>query len=121
MAVVRGESGSGTTSDPLVPHFALVGRPVSFTDISGTVTTGGTAQNAAAANATRRGLIIQNVSPGALYVSTTGTASATVSAGSGSIRIDAGAYWEAPAHGVPTGAVSVYGATTAQAWVGREW
>lgn len=112
---------TGTPVSAANPLPVSAAAAVTYTDISGAITTGGAAQTAAAANANRRGLIIQNVSSGALYISTTGTASASVSASSGSIRLDAGAYWEAPAHGVPAGAVSIYGATTGQAWAGREW
>lgn len=92
-----------------------------YTDRSGTVTSGGVAQNAMSSNTSRHGMFFQNVSNANLYINSTATASASVSAGSGSLLVVPGAYWEAPPNGVPTGALSVYGGTTGQAWVAREW
>lgn len=88
-----------------------------LTNISGTVTTGGTAQNAAAANSSRAGFWIQNLSAGDLWISTMSTAAATQPA----LKITAGTYYEAPPGGAGTGAISVFGATTGQAWAGQEW
>jgi hypothetical protein len=37
------------------------------------------------------------------------------------MKVAAGALYENPPNGVPTGAISIYGATTAQAFAAREW
>ena len=90
---------------------------VTYTSRSGTITLGGTAQTLMAANTSRRGFWLQNQSSGDLWISSVGTAAATQP----SLWIPAGSYYEAPAHGVPTAAISIYGATTAQAFAAREW
>jgi hypothetical protein len=75
-----------------------------------TITTGGVAQVAAANNPDRRGITIVNNSVGDLWVNPYGTAGP---AGlNGSSIVAAGAKKEDGA----TGAVSIYGATTAQAF-----
>lgn len=88
-----------------------------LTDKSGTITTGGTAQTAAALNASRKYLFIQNPStaPGSLWFSTVTTAVAA----SPSIELVPGASYESGLF-CPTGAVSIIGATTGQAFTGRE-
>lgn len=77
------------------------------TEVDGSVTisTGGTAQTAAAASPGRRYLFIQNPSGsgGTLWFSTITTAVAA----SPSIELVAGASYENPDHFCPTGAVSV--------------
>lgn len=96
----------------------IAGAPAtSLADISGTVTTGGTAQNAAAANSARRGFWIQNNSSGDLWISTIATAVQSQP----SLKIPPGAYYESPLGGAGTGAISIIGATTAQAFSGRQW
>ena len=82
----------------------------SETDRSVTITLGGTAQTAAAANPARRYLFIQNPSGsgGTLWFSTKTTAVAA----SPSIELVAGASYESPAHYCPTGALSVIHGTT---------
>lgn len=90
---------------------------VTYTDKSGTITAGGVAQTLAASNTSRKGFWIQNVSAGDLWMSTVGTAAATQP----SLWLPPGAFYEVPAHGVPTAAVSIYGATTGQAFSAREW
>lgn len=81
-----------------------------LTDASVTISTGGTAQTAAAANTGRRYLFIQNPagSGGTLWFST----NATAVAASPSIELVAGASYENPPHYCPTGAVSVIHPTT---------
>jgi len=95
----------------------ISGQTVGYTDRSGTLTSGGSAQNVCGANHGRRGFWIQNQSAGDLWISTLGTAAATQP----SLKLIAGAYWEAPATGVPRDAVSIFGATTGQAFAAREW
>jgi hypothetical protein len=96
---------------------ALLASRVTYTDKSGTVTSGGAAQTLAAANASRRGFWIQNQSTGDLWISSVGTAAATQP----SLKIAPGYLYECPAHGVPVTAISIYGATTGQAFAAREW
>jgi hypothetical protein len=86
-----------------------------LTSISGSVATGGTAQTLAAANSVRTGLTLQNTSAGTLRVNPWGTASA--SAGY-KVDPDALLVLDAPHCGV--GAVSIWGATTAQTFIGAE-
>lgn len=92
-------------------------QPVTPTDRSGSITTGGTAQNVMAANASRKGCTFQNISDTDMWVSEVGTAAADAS----SIKIGAGLLYEWPAHGTPRGAISVLCATTGKKFVAREW
>lgn len=108
-------------------HFPAGGTPVAvggLTDRSGTITTGGSAQQLAAANTTRRYLLVQNHSTGVLWVNLTGTAAvgqpsialsacAVANDGTGGVLAFEGSF-------VPTGAVSILGATTGQAFSARE-
>jgi hypothetical protein len=104
-----GAAGAGSVVAS-VPSGAL-------TDKSGTITAGGTAQVAAAANSSRKYLFLQNPTgaPGSLWFSTTATAVAA----SPSVELVPGASYETGSF-VPTGAVSIIGATTGQAFTGRE-
>lgn len=88
-----------------------------LTNRSGTVTAGGTAQQLAGANAARMGFSIQNLSTGDLWVNTLGTAAAAQP----SIKLAAGVYFETPAGYGAVGAISIFGATTGQAFSAREW
>lgn len=90
---------------------------VTYTNRSSTVTSGGAAQVLMAANTARKGFLLQNLSTGDLWISSLGTAAASQP----SLLIPAGAYYEAPASGVPTQAISIFGATTGQAFSAREW
>ncbi len=86
-------------------------------DKSGSITSGGVAQNLAAANLSRRGYLIQNISSGDLWFSTLGTASAE----SSSLKLTPGQAYETQQGGVGTGAISIFGATTGQKFIAREW
>jgi hypothetical protein len=89
-----------------------------LTDRSGAITTGGTAQQAMAANASRLGLSIQNLSTTAdLWINSLGTASAAQP----SIKLAPGAYFETPAGYGAVGALSVFSATSGVAFSAREW
>lgn len=92
------------------------GNGVTYTDRSGTVTAGGTQQQLAAANANRVGLMVQNTSAGDLRVSSRGNASATAG-----ILIKTGDLFIWPVHGTPVVAISIFGATTGQAFEAMEW
>jgi hypothetical protein len=84
-------------------------------NVSGTITSGGAAQTLSAANANRRGAYILNLSSGDLWVSDVGTAAATQP----SVRIPAGSLYEFPY--APAAAISIFGATTGQAFSARVW
>ena len=96
---------------------AVLPVSVTTTDKAGTITTGGTAQNAIASNVSRRGWCIQNPSTAteSLYVRLNGTASATTG-----MELAAGAQaCNAPGQ-IDTSAVSVFAATTSHAFKGFE-
>ncbi len=100
----------------LLPSLAWGQAAVTYADRSGTVTVGATAQSIMPAWNNRHGCFVQNQSTGDLWVSTTGTAAAVQPA----VRVPAGAIYSC---GVPAsgGALSLYGATTGQAFAAREW
>ena len=86
----------------------------SGTDRSGAITAGGTAQQLAAANASRRALTGQNISSGDLWINETGDPAAADTAGS--YKIAAGATFE-----ISTSlAVSIIGSTTGQKFTATE-
>jgi hypothetical protein len=89
----------------------------SMTNRSGTITTGGTAQALMAANTARNGWLVQNLSGGDLWVSDLGTAAATQP----SMRVPPGAVLRSTPGGVVAAALSIFGATTGQAFSAREW
>lgn len=97
--------------------FLIAGAIATRTDKSGTVTSGGTAQTIIASNAARKGFEIQNQSTGDMYFSTL----AVAVQGQPSVRIAPGQLYETPLGGSGTGAVSLIGATTGQAFAAREW
>ncbi|MGU3286442.1 hypothetical protein [Methylobacterium mesophilicum] len=87
------------------------------TSRSGTIAAGGTSQPLMPANTSRRGFVIQNQSPGDLYIN--GLATAT--ADQNSLKISSGDYYETQINHVGTGALSIIGATTGQAFYSREY
>ena len=89
-----------------------------LTNRSGTIAAGGTAQTAAALNAARIYLYVENPigATETLWFST----DATATVGSPSIGLAAGQAWENPAHFCPTGALSVIGATISHAYTVKE-
>jgi hypothetical protein len=101
--------GPGGTTDTVVKSTP--------TSRSGTITAGGTAQVLMPANASRRGYVLQNQSVGDLYINEIGTAAADQT----SMRVPAGGYFTPPSQQSSTGAVSVFGATTGQAFFAREF
>lgn len=86
------------------------------TDGSGTITVGGAAQQAFAANADRKWFFFQNQSAGTLWINF-GT---TAVEGQPSIEVLPHNVYESPASFVSTELVSVIGATTAQAFVAKQ-
>lgn len=90
-----------------------------LTDRSGSITTGGTAQQLAAANAVRRGWRFQNTSSADQWFNDTG-GSASVG-GAGCFKVASGGYYETPVGGASQTAISIYGATTGQTFSASEW
>jgi hypothetical protein len=87
-------------------------------DGSGTLATGGSAQTLFGGIVPSNGFLVQNNSSAALWLSDAGTASA----GGASIQIAAnGGTFATPTGYKPAGAVSIFGATTGQAFAGRRW
>lgn len=85
---------------------------------SGTVATGGVAQTLFSGVTPPMGYFVQNLSAGDLYINDLGTASAAA----GSILIPSnGSMFMSPSNYRPAGAVSLFGATTAQAFTARYW
>lgn len=90
------------------------------TSRSGTIATGGTAQDLMAANTSRHGWEVQNQSTGNLYVRSKGSAGTTLAtADQNAILIPPGGYY-APPH-VSSYALSIIGSATGQAFYAREW
>lgn len=90
----------------------------SFTDRSGSLATGGTSQQVAAANTSRNYILIQNVSAGDLWVNF-GVAAVQDQP---SIKVLSGLSLEygAASGFIPTDAVNVIGATTGQKFTSKE-
>lgn len=112
------DNGDGTSA-------ARVGaNQGSLTNRSGTITNGNTAQQLAAANTSRRYLIVQNQSIGPLYIDF----GATAVVGQPSVTLAActlandgtGGVYEFPPTFVSTQSVSIIGATTGQAFTAKE-
>lgn len=85
-------------------------------DRSGTITTGGTSQQVAAANAGRNYIFIQNTSAGNLYINFGAAASVTV----GSILLLPNASYVMEASYISTQVINIIGATTAQSYIAKE-
>lgn len=110
--------GHPTTGLPVINESTLSGIGIAPINRSGTVTLGGTAQQLMAANLVRRGFMLQNISAGPLWINELG---ATAVQGQPSIQVAAGATYTSPPNATSPAAVSIIGATTAQAFVAREW
>lgn len=87
-----------------------------FTDRSGTITLGGTAQQVAAANSSRKYFLFQNVSAETLWINF-GT---TAVANQPSIKIPVDAGFVLEGLFINTALISVIGATTGSAFVAKE-
>lgn len=86
----------------------------SGTDISGSITTGGTAQTIALENKQRKALTVQNISAGDLWINETG--GAAVINGAGSFKLGTGLI----ACVSTDDPVSIIGATTGQKFTATE-
>jgi hypothetical protein len=86
-------------------------------DGSGTVGVGGTAQLLFGGAVPANGYLVANNSSATLYVSDVGAATA----GGASVPIAAGAMFMTPSGYQPPGPVTLYGASTGQAFAARRW
>lgn len=84
---------------------------------SGTITAGATAQSLLAADPGRNGFWIQNDSTGDLWINDLGDAAATQP----SMWLPPGSFYQTELNAAPKAAISIYGATTGQAFAAREW
>jgi hypothetical protein len=87
------------------------------TDRSGAIQQAGVAQQLMAENSKRVGMWIQNNSVGDLWINELGDAAPTPP----SIWLAPGMLYEWHNEGVPSTAISIYGAALGQAWSAREW
>lgn len=121
--VIQGDPGAtGSTMYPnivtdsaghlVVAITSSAGTTGALTDCSGTITTGGTSQTAVAAVATRKYLLVQNTSAGNEYINFTSNAAAT---GSSLLILPNGSFVQ-ETNFVSNEKVSIFGATTAQAY-----
>lgn len=112
---INGFSGATGATGPGIP---ISGSRNPQTERGGTITLGGTRQAVCAANTNRNGFAFQNLSSGDLWLRAN---SAAAAAAQPSLKIPAGAYYEMPISAIQTGAIDVFGATTAQAFAAWEW
>jgi len=110
---VNGDEVSGSNPLPIATFAA------SYTNRSGSIATGGVAQQLMAANASRRGWMVQNTSGQNLYVNETGVAAVQ---GTPSWTILPNSWFPATYYNAaPSGAISIIGPTTGQTFIAREW
>ncbi len=120
---IQGVDGS-TLRDVLVDSSGrVILSPTSGTstvvDGSGTITTGGMAQNLFSGATPSAGFEIYNPHASAsLWISKTGTAAPNAA---GSIEIVPGGMYVTPPGYIPNHAVSIYGATTSQPFTAERW
>lgn len=110
-AYVMGVQMVDAGGEPVTPG-ATAALPAG-TDRSGSITTGGTAQNVAAANTARRGFTLQNTSDTEMRVSESGTAASATTG----YQIAPGGRFTASTNR----AISVFGATTGKTFAATEW
>ena len=113
-SVVAGVAQPNSRAAPLA---VMNTAGVAAVDGSGSVGVGGTAQLLFGGTVPANGYLVANNSAGTLYVSDIGAATA----GGASIQIAAGAVFVTPSGCQPPGPVSIFGATTAQAFAARKW
>ncbi len=109
---VQGISG-GT---PVPVSGSVGGSSGTLTNRSGSITTGGTAQQLMAANSSRKYLFVQNISSGDLWINFTTTAVQDQP----SLKLASGASFFMEGTFVSTELISIIGATTGQKFVAKE-
>ena len=92
-------------------------EPFPWTDRSGSITLGGTAQTIAPVNTRRTYILVQNISDTAMWLNL----GATATAGAGSLLLTAnGGSYAAEGSAIPSGAVSILCATTGKEFTAKE-
>ncbi len=109
--------GIATPVGPSAPFPVINAAGGAAIDGSGTVVSGGMAQNLFAGIVPVNGYLVANNSSSILYVSDVGTANA----GGASIPVPSGTVFATPSGYKPAGVVSVYGSSTGQAFAARRW
>jgi|SRR5690242_6064127 len=110
--------GVATPVGPQNPLPVINAAGAAASDGSGTVAAGGSAQTLFGGIVPATGYVVQNNSSASLWISDVGVASA----GGASIQLLAnGGTFATPSGYKPAGAVSLYGATTGQAFAARRW
>lgn len=110
--------GLATPVGPQNPLPVVNAAGAKASDGSGAVATGGSAQTLFGGVVPANGFLVQNNSSAALWISDVGAAAA----GGASIQLAAnGGIFATPSGYKPGGAVSLYGATTGQAFAARRW
>jgi hypothetical protein len=110
------DNGDGTWSEKPAGSGGIT-TTVSVNAVT-SITAGGTAQDLFAANTSRKGWWIQNISVGDLWIRDDGAAAA---ADTPSFKLAAGGYFECPANGASGTKISIFGATTGQKFAARQW
>lgn len=116
-AALVGKVGIDQTTPGTTNNVTVSGNPVTYTDRSGTIAAGGTRQQLAASNASRKGFFIQNNSTGNLWINFGVNAVQSQP----SLLLLPNAYFEIPEHGVSTAALDIVGPTTGQTFTAKEW
>lgn len=111
-------AGVATVVGPQNPLPVINTAGAAASDGSGTVATGGAAQTLFGGMVPMNGFLVQNNSTGTVWVSDVGAASA---AGASVQIAPNGGIFATPSGYKPAGAVSLYGATTGQAFAARRW
>ncbi|HEX5455684.1 MAG TPA: hypothetical protein VFX06_17985 [Stellaceae bacterium] len=115
-AIADGQGGAAAVGaqNPL----PVVNIATAAIDGSGAVATGGSAQTLFGGIVPANGFLVQNNSSAVLWISDVGVAAE----GGASIQLTAnGGSFATPSGYKPAGAVSLYGATTGQAFAARRW
>ncbi len=117
-------SGAGVASGALRVVLAtdqtalpVVRSALAYANKSGTITAGGTAQALAAAKSDRAFYRVQNQSSGDLWINDKG---ATAAASQPAFKLAVGAMYVSEPGGAPSAAISIFGATTGQAFEAAE-
>jgi hypothetical protein len=111
-------TGVSTPVGPANPLPVINTAGAVASDGSSTVATGGSAQTLFGGTVPANGFVVQNNSSALLWISDVGVASA----GGASFQLAAnGGTFATPSGYKPAGAVSLYGATTGQAFAARRW
>ena len=110
--------GVSTPVGPQNPLPVINAAAAAASDGSSTLATGGSAQTLFGGIVPANGFLVQNNSSAALWISDVGTAASS----GASLQLAAnGGTFATPSGYKPAGAVSLYGATTGQAFAARRW